>query len=208
VGFLSEQKSFVDFRLLVEYHDVTLAPTTPITERGGRSAAGKALQPLRKLLLTFVQTQSSVIFATGNASRLADLEMQIVRLQEDLRPCGVFSEFFTSIEKDLVWVDRLDPPMAFAKKKMPEFFLVDGEVPMQPCFSPGAPSSTLQPPPFVLVGIQATLSSCRVELLLKLFCRSEVISPAYVESTKTPRTVKMTTNQLSRAASLSFLGNW
>jgi hypothetical protein len=33
-------------------------------------------------------------------------------------------------------------------KKKPEFFLIDGEVPMQPLCSPEAPSSP--PPPFVL----------------------------------------------------------
>jgi hypothetical protein len=31
-------------------------------------------------------------------------------------------------------------------KKKPEFFLVDGEVPMQPLFSPEAPSLALPPP--------------------------------------------------------------
>ena len=58
----------------------------------------------------------TVIFATGNASRSADWEMQIVRLLKDLRPCRFFSELFTSIEKDLVWVDRLDPSIVLVKK--------------------------------------------------------------------------------------------
>ena len=75
--------------------------------------------------------------------------MQIVRLLKDLRPCRFFSELFTSIEKDLVWVDRLDPSIVLAKKK-PEFFLIDCEVPMQPLCSPEAPSSAPLPPPFVL----------------------------------------------------------
>jgi hypothetical protein len=36
VGFLSELKSFVvDFKFLVEYHDVTSASTALITTRGG-----------------------------------------------------------------------------------------------------------------------------------------------------------------------------
>jgi hypothetical protein len=90
VGFLSELKSSVDLRLLVEYHDVTSAFTALITQRGGRSTVGKALQPVRKLFPEFVQTHRAVIFATGNASRSADCDMKIVRLLEDLRPCGVF----------------------------------------------------------------------------------------------------------------------
>jgi hypothetical protein len=34
--------------------------------------------------------------------------------------------------------------------KKPEFFLVDGDVPMQPLFSPEAPSSAPPPPHLVL----------------------------------------------------------
>jgi hypothetical protein len=90
VGFLSELKRSVDLRLLVEYHDATLVPTALITKRGGRSAVGKALQSFRKVLPAFVQTHRAVIFATGNASRSEDLEMKIVRLLDDFRPCRGF----------------------------------------------------------------------------------------------------------------------
>jgi hypothetical protein len=38
VGFLSELKSSVDLRLLVERHDATSVSTVLITKRGGRSA--------------------------------------------------------------------------------------------------------------------------------------------------------------------------
>jgi hypothetical protein len=119
VGFLSELTSSVDLRFLLECHDVTSISTALITKRGGRSGVGKALQPFRKLLPAFVQTHRAVIFATGNASRSADWEMQIMRLLEDLRPCRFFSELFTSIEnKDLVWVDRLDPSIVLVKKSL------------------------------------------------------------------------------------------
>ena len=90
VGFFSELKSFVDLGLLVECHDVTPASTALITKRGGCSAVGQALQPFRKLLPASVQTHRAVIFATENASRSADWEMQLVWLLEDLRPCRVF----------------------------------------------------------------------------------------------------------------------
>jgi hypothetical protein len=55
--------------------------------------------------------------------------------------------FFVVYEhrEDLVWVGRLDHSIVHTKKK-PEFFLVDGEVPMQPLFSPEAPSLALPPP--------------------------------------------------------------
>jgi hypothetical protein len=106
VGFLSELKSSVDSRLLVECNDVTSVSTALITKRGGRSAVGKALQPFRKLLPAFVRTHRAVIFATGNASRSADWEMQIVRLLEDLRPCRVFSELFTSKHREGFGVGR------------------------------------------------------------------------------------------------------
>ena len=101
MGFLSELKSSVDLMLLVECHDAKSVSTALITKRGGRSAVGKAAQPFRKLLPAFVQMHRTVIFATGNASRSADLEMKVVRLLEDLRPCRVFSELFTSIER--IW---------------------------------------------------------------------------------------------------------
>ena len=81
--FLSELKSHVDFRLLVAYHDDSSASTALITERGGRSAVGKALQPFRKLVAAFVQTNRAVTFATWILSRSTDWEMQIVRLLED-----------------------------------------------------------------------------------------------------------------------------
>jgi hypothetical protein len=48
-----------------------------------------------------------------------------------------------------VWVDRLDPSIVLVLKK-PEFFLVDGEMPMQPLCSPEATSSAPPPLPFVL----------------------------------------------------------
>ena len=108
ISFLSDLKSSVDLRLLVERHDATLVSTA--------LTVGKTLQPLRKLLAAYVQTHRGVIFATGNASRSADWEMQIVRLLEGLRPCRFFSELFTSIEKDLVWIDRLDPSIVLVKK--------------------------------------------------------------------------------------------
>jgi hypothetical protein len=107
-------------RLLVECHDSSVS-TALITKRGGRSAVGKALQPFRKLLPAFVQTHRAVIFATGNASRSADWEMRVVRLLEDFRPCRLFSELFTSIEKDLVWIDRLDPSIVIVKKSLNSF---------------------------------------------------------------------------------------
>ena len=91
-GFLSKLKSFVDLRFIVECHDVTSASTALITTLGGRSVAGRALKPFRKLLSAFVQTHRAIIFATGNASRSVDC-----------------------IEKDLAWVDLLDPSVVLTK---------------------------------------------------------------------------------------------
>ena len=79
VGFLSELKSSVDSRLLVECNDVTSVSTALITKRGGRSAVGKALQPFRKLLPAFVRTHRAVTFATGNASRSTDYSGRLLQ---------------------------------------------------------------------------------------------------------------------------------
>jgi hypothetical protein len=121
VGFLNELMSCVDLRFLVECQDVTSASTALITKRGGRNAVGKALLPFRKLLPAFVQTHRAVIFATENASRSADWEMQLVWLLDDLRPCRVFS-LFKGIEKDLVLVGRLYPSIFFCKKSLNSFW--------------------------------------------------------------------------------------
>jgi len=50
-----------------------------ITEREGRSAVGKALQPFRKLLPAFVQKHRAVTFATGNASRSTDYSGRLLQ---------------------------------------------------------------------------------------------------------------------------------
>lgn len=118
VGFVSDLKSTVDLVLLVACHNDTPASAALITQRGGHSAVGKALQPFRKHLPAFVQKHRAVIFASGRVSRAVDWEMQIVRLLEELRPCRIFSELdFTSIESDLVWVSRLDHSIVIEKKR-------------------------------------------------------------------------------------------
>jgi hypothetical protein len=102
-----------------------------------------------------------------------------VRLLEDLRPCRFFlSCLGASTEKDLVWVDRLDPSIVLGEKKKPEFFLVDGDVPMKPLFSPEAPSSAPPSPPFVLSWDPGDVSQLPCSALIEVVLqkRSDIAS--------------------------------
>jgi hypothetical protein len=75
-----------------------------------------------------------------------------MRLLEDLARAEYFSELFTIYaHREGLGVGRPSGSLnSSCHKKKPEFFLVDGEAPMQPLFSPGAPSSAPRPPHFVL----------------------------------------------------------
>ena len=149
-GFVSELKSIVDLVLLVACHNDTPASAALITQRGGHSAVGKALQPFRKHLPAFVQKHRAVIFETGRVSRAVDWEMRIVGVLEELRPCRIFSEVdFTSIERDLVWVSRLDHSIVI-EKKGPTKTQLEYVFTSPPLFSPGAQTATLLFPEWLM----------------------------------------------------------